>query len=72
MVELYKIHIRFGKNTYMQRSVLYQKFTINKNIHVYLDSSYRHYHRGIFVSITDVMLIISPEEMVSHLTYVEL
>ncbi len=49
MVEFYKIHIRFGKNTHMQRSALYQKFTINKNIHV-LDSSYRHYHSEIIVS----------------------
>ncbi len=52
MVELYKthIHIRFGKNTDMQRSALYQKFTINGKIHVCLDSSYRHYHSELFVS----------------------
>ncbi len=50
MVELYKIHIRFGKNTHMHRSALHQKITINKNIHVSLDSSYRHYHSEIFVS----------------------
>ncbi len=37
MVELHKIHIRFGKNTHMHHSVLYQKFTINKNVHVYSD-----------------------------------
>ncbi len=50
MVKLYKIHTRFGKHTHMERSALYQKFTINKNIHVYLDSSYTQYHSEILVS----------------------
>ncbi len=54
MVDLYKIHMhahtcKIRKNTHMQRSALYQKLTINKNIHVCLDSSYRHYHSEIFV-----------------------